>query len=112
MRVSRQVNAVELYQISAICGAALEGVDGNEAVATGAVFHRDRLAPAFGEFVSHQTGHTFGAAAHRKGRDDAHRLGRKGLSLCREAQSEGEDGQGMFEQGRSPVLKVRQFAGV
>jgi response regulator NasT len=33
MRVSRQVNAIELDQIGAICGAAFEGVDGNEAVA-------------------------------------------------------------------------------
>ena len=106
MRVSRQVNAVELYQVGAICCAALEGVNGNETVATGAVFYGDRLAPTFGQLVGHQAGHTFGAAAHRKGRDDAHRLGRKGLGLGSKGQSDGKDGQGLFEQGRSPVLKL------
>ena len=74
------MHVVEHDEVMPILGAALEGIDRNEAVAAGAVFHHHRLAPGFGELVGHQTRHAIGAAPHREGGDDAHGLG--GELLC------------------------------
>ena len=40
-----------------------------------------------------------------QGRTQMHRLGRLGVDLGRKAQSEGKPGQGLFEQGKSPVQR-------
>ena len=74
------MHVVSDQDVGAIFGAALPGVNGNEAVATGAVFHHHGLAPAAREFVGHQAGHTVRATTDRERRDDANRLG--GEVLC------------------------------
>ena len=69
------VDAHQQQQVGAVLGAALPGVDGDEAIAAGTVLDDHACAPGARELVSHQTGHAVGAAAHREGADDAHLLG-------------------------------------
>ena len=103
--VGGQVYVVEHDKVMPVLGAALEGIDRNEAVAAGAVFHHHRLAPGFGELVGHQARHAIGAAAHREGGDDAHRLGGEllcGRPLGRQPQSGGQ----AHSQGSGAAIQV------
>ena len=69
------MHVVEHDQVMPVLGAALERVDGDEAIATGAVLDDHACAPGARELVSHQAGHAIGASTHGEGADDAHLLG-------------------------------------
>ena len=105
-RIGREVHVVEHDQVVPVLGAALEGVDRDEAVAAGPVLDHHRLAPGARELVGHQARHAVRAAAHRERRDDAHRLGRELLRAAAPARSAGRPA------GRRPDQCERDVVGI
>ena len=73
--VGRDMDVVQLDHVRAVGRAALEFVDGDEAVAAGTVFHHHGLAPGAAQLVGHQARNAIGTAAYGEGVDDARGLG-------------------------------------
>ena len=100
MGIGRQVDVVQLDDVRAVGGAALEGLDGDETVAAGAVFHDDGLVPQARQLVGHQARSAVRPAAHGERIDDAHLLGgpvgggtRLGTRGRQRAQGQGAKGE-------------------